>query len=660
MDLAAVDVPPVVPLLARVALEARKLLDKEDLDTLSVGDFRRKLAVHLGLAEDGLEAQKDEVTFVVAGLVKELSVSRDWMVKEDPKARAYVYLITFAGVLEGTALQADMPLKSLDGVTREALRDAVFDAVAHPVYDVSGGRPALEPLAAVKMAVFKEEPLHFHVAIRLSRRACFLPLKLALRRRSGFASHWSGTHSLFWSAVRYGVFTTERKPKVDEQPLTWSVDGQPLDLYEESQEPFSALGVRRRREVAETRAAAVAVCAPFHKKAKTADRFGKMDFTALVIERQLGTPSAVMQYVQTKGSLAMQAFVSKHQRRLKELLQEAKEWEGAGATAEGEKETDWALIQRLATASCSCSPGKDCAWRDAAVAFFARNSSSIDEGHLAQCLAKIICEGPSKTARVPLLVGPSNSAKSTIFDPIDEVFGPENVQHKPDLGSNMPLVNITKAHKRFMYLDEFQCVEYAAVPARKPTIPVTTMLKLLGGQYLEVQVSQSFHDGNLDCRWRRGVAITSKAKGLWEPRGPVTAEDIVHLQNRVEQFTAVVQVSKTELKTIVPCKVSFCKWLASASRAFAERVVPQPLAVQIADASTPGGSTVIGFSELMQAASIPAEPAQRLHGDAVALGAISVQELTLDDWSGFPSWLLLKPLHKRRLLSNASERTSPK
>ena len=80
----------------------------------------------------------------------------------------------------------------------------------------------------------------------------------------------------------------------------------------------------------------------------------------------------------------------------------------------------------------------------------------------------------------------NNSAKSTILDPIDEVLGPENVQHKPDLGSTMPLVNITKAKKRFMYLDEFQCVEYASHPARKPTIPVSTMLKLFGGQFLEV------------------------------------------------------------------------------------------------------------------------------------------------------------------------------
>ena len=73
------------------------------------------------------------------------------------------------------------------------------------------------------------------------------------------------------------------------------------------------------------------------------------------------------------------------------------------------------------------------------------------------------------------------------------------------------------------------------------------MLKLFGGQFLEVQVSQSFHDGNLDCRWRRGVAITSKLKGLWDPRGPVSQEDISHLQNRVEQFTVSAKLQRKDL-----------------------------------------------------------------------------------------------------------------
>ena len=77
-----------------------------------------------------------------------------------------------------------------------------------------------------------------------------------------------------------------------------------------------------------------------------------------------------------------------------------------------------------------------------------------------------------------------------------------------------------------MYLDEYRPVKFAALPRKAPTIPAVTFLTLLGGQFLEVWVPQSFTDGNADIRWRKGAAITATSQGLWEPMGHVQAEDI--------------------------------------------------------------------------------------------------------------------------------------
>jgi hypothetical protein len=41
-----------------------------------------------------------------------------------------------------------------------------------------------------------------------------------------------------------------------------------------------------------------------------------------------------------------------------------------------------------------------------------------------------------------MIVGPTNAAKSTVLDPIDDVFGEGNVMHTPMLGSSMPLANL--------------------------------------------------------------------------------------------------------------------------------------------------------------------------------------------------------------------------
>ena len=347
----------------------------------------------------------------------------------------------------------------------------------------------------------------------------------------------------------------------------------------------------------------------------------------------------------------------RRQGQLGTLLAEAKEWADAPRAAAEERESDWALICRVAGESCDCAGGR-CLWQEAARAFFARNTM-ISEGQLAHCLATVITEGPSKTARVPLVAGASNTGKSTMLDPIDAVFREENVLHKPAIGATMPLANVNKPNKRFMYLDEFSCMEYASMPANRPTLPVSTQLKLFSGQCMEVQVSQRFHDGNPDARWTRGIAVTSKLKGLWTLRGDVSAEDIIHLQNRFEVFTANGKpLARHELRTVPPCRANWCKWLVAAAAAFTTGppcAGPQPPAP--GSSAAQGG--VDGFLALLLGAAIPQDAAHALHGDALALGAASVAELTSEDWVALPSWAKLLPLQQRRVLSAAAVQPRP-
>jgi hypothetical protein len=75
-------------------------------------------------------------------------------------------------------------------------------------------------------------------------------------------------------------------------------------------------------------------------------------------------------------------------------------------------------------------------------------------------LKDIVKNGPSKTCRVPMLVGPSNTGKSTVLYPFDDLFGPKQVFHKPALGSSFALRNIVQK-KRFIFWDDYRPVEYA-------------------------------------------------------------------------------------------------------------------------------------------------------------------------------------------------------
>ena len=105
----------------------------------------------------------------------------EWMVAEDPEQQQEVWLVTFAKILEDTALTAKAPLKVLDNVSRPDILAAMMDAIAHPVV-TTGGRPRKNALKAVKMVVFLEKPKHFHVALKVSSKIRFLSLQESLAR----------------------------------------------------------------------------------------------------------------------------------------------------------------------------------------------------------------------------------------------------------------------------------------------------------------------------------------------------------------------------------------------------------------------------------------------------------------------------------------------
>ena len=219
-----------------------------------------------------------------------------------PDARGqWVFLVTLAalnsGLIADTHPESATALKDPNEASRQEILDALLDAVTHaaPVPG-SAGRRREVPLKVEKAVVFQEEHddgrRHFHIALKLNSVARFVPLKQAMRERSGYASHWSCSHSMWWSALRYGVFTSARKPVVDDAPLIHS-PGKKLNLVEESQEPFMAKALKRRREEKEVKAGG---------KKQALPKFTKLDFTALVLAKNIKTKEQAIAYATKRGS----------------------------------------------------------------------------------------------------------------------------------------------------------------------------------------------------------------------------------------------------------------------------------------------------------------------------------------------------------------------
>jgi len=383
----------------------------------------------------------------------------------------------------------------------------------------------------------------------------------------------------------------------------------------------------------------------------------------MILTYHLFTKAALIRYTKAHGTAAMRSFVDRHIRQLKDYIEDAVEWDAAEETESLENETDWALLCRVSDGQCQFG-GEACGYRKAVSQIFEHNSATFDWRALASALRAIIVGGPAKETPVPMLIGSTNSGKSTVCLPFDALFGFKCVLHKPAKSLSVGLRNITKG-KRFIFWDDFRRVEYAMLP--KQPVPVDTFLSIFQGLPFEVQASQSFKDGNIDWSWERGAVITAKEKELWAPRTGVTEEDIKHMRSRLCEFTfsTIPAAARVAVK---PCPHCLARWIrdgAAAADAAGALAAPwQPRAVGLARAEVTLGvaptlvgqavgrdEPILGFAGMMQRAALPEEARAALHQGALALGAIDVRELTAADWQAMSAWQALRPLQQRRILA---------
>ena len=423
---------------------------------------------------------------------------------------------------------------------------------------------------------------------------------------------------------------TTHKPVVDEAPHSWTKSGKTLDLSIESKDLFNALALMKAKEQKDRSASVVG----------RAERFTKFDFTCLVIARNLRTSSAVMSFAQKHGTVALQSFLNKNQRKLDEFLADARQWADAKRNADTESIADWDLV--CLEAAKDCPFGASCSYKAASEQVFAANAGNFSKQKLAMSLREIIVGGPKKTCRVPFLIGPSNTGKSTLLYPFDKLFGPKQVHHKPALGATCGALRNLEKGKRFIFWDDFRPVEYAS----SRTVSTATFLSLFIGQPAEIQVSQAFVDGNVEVQWTRGAAFTAKSEDLWLPTSKVSAEDVQHMRNRVEEFrfTSVLH----GIKDVEPCSVCMCRWITAGA---SEAVVAPDSGVAAANSEKDAPSSVQGFDDLMRAAKVSAHTAGALLRGVLGLGAVKVDELSVGDWSGLAEFKGAMKFEQQRLLA---------
>ena len=86
----------------------------------------------------------------------------------------------------------------------------------------------------------------------------------------------------------------------------------------------------------------------------------------------------------------------------------------------------------------------------------------------------------------------------------------------------------------------------------------------------------------------------------------------------------------------------FAKWIVDASQGMGPCI--------LASNQDDTDGMVNNLCLLMERVRIPKQVAAGISQDLVAVEAVDVEELGQEDWEGFPSWSLLKPAERRRIL----------
>ncbi|CAK9054506.1 SAM domain-containing protein (Fragment) [Durusdinium trenchii] len=454
--------------------------------------LRRKtwLGFHVVEAPAGAFSQHD----VTGLLAEELETEVD-------SAQKSVYLVTLPALKPGAAARGYVSPAAWSHA--EVLR--VFLSVFQQ------RQPEAEKGVELEcVTVFRERhaagQYHWHVALKASRSFRWHGYKRALHVEHGLATHWSSSHTGYWSAVRYGVMPSPQKPleDLDVSPQSWAKAGPHPDLFEVAQEPVTAAALSRRREKKVKDAAATG---------KPEPRPTEMDLYAVIVKNGFkNTPddanaaARLIAYLKVHGTPALVSFAFKNRAKLPALIDDVWSWEKVEDYLETHAKCRLDQLYAAASAACQCH-GR---WMPRALLSLSCNGVPAEA--FCKDVFTLLRDGRRADVPVMVLMGRfGGEGKSFLLAPLRPMYGQAHIQATPQRGS-FPLLGLES--KKVALLDDW-CFD-------ESVIPLPTQLLWYEGKPFPLPRPQNSnqYSGHLLYEGSAPIFVTVKEKDL----GPLQAQ----------------------------------------------------------------------------------------------------------------------------------------
>lgn len=484
--------------------------------------------------------------------------------EEQPNVKREVYLVTLPH--PRIARSQGVLLRAPGDLTREEVAAAVRLACAQPLPEAAGQhqwqfQPG--PVPVKKLAVFRElhqpgadgrRAAHYHVAVHLGRQVKFAAFKRALLVHSGLVSNWGCTHTGYWSAVRYGVRATPKKPlhELDGQPYAWAADGKHPRLQDAAQEPTTAAALEARRWAATQRASQAGGREP---------RIEEVDVWPLVIRSGArNTPDdpfgkqRLIQWAKENCSQREIAWLYKNRSRLNSIIDDAWEWEEVDGFLADVGQERFARFLDARSWPCVCE-GR---WVQHVQQSFLLNR--VDVRELCQHVVSSLRVGRSEETLVVTLLGRfGGEGKSLFFAPLAELYGEGLVQRRP-AGGQFPLLGIHE--KKVSILDEWSFSD--------DDLPMGLQLLWYEGKGVPVSRPQNVpgQSGHSMYKGSAPVFVTAPETAVTRlcaaAAGAPTGEACMLLR-RLKLFVFTVPIPAPAAPRIKPCPRCFARFVTEAA-----------------------------------------------------------------------------------------------
>ena len=397
---------------------------------------------------------------------------------EQPQKKCRSYLVTFPHP-QATHSACGVKLVAPGTLRRSEIGARILAACRNPMYQDVRNAHLNTQVELSRLSIFREYhtaagngPLHTHYHAPLvagGQVFRFAPIKLALLKRFGLASHWSCTHTGYWSALRYCAVPSPKKPAaaLDPSPWLWPVS-HPI-LQDACNEPVTAKAMEQRRW-ALTKAAAEAGSAEA--------RITELDVWAVVvragIENKDDDKTADMQlfkYAREHCTAKMVEYLFKNRAKLSAMIDDIWRFEKVESLLAEARASRIDDLAKAKASACTCE-GK---WISTVVGAFIQNGIPITE--VCYDLYCALRDGRGETTPVIVFAGAhGGEGKSMFLKGLVPTFGSEFIFKGPVKG-NYPFLGIDGS--KVSFLDEWrfdekvipwsvQCLWYEGSPVPSP------------------------------------------------------------------------------------------------------------------------------------------------------------------------------------------------